>query len=84
MKPTLHTLKNGMRAILVPQTGAPSMTIMVFVKVGSRYETREVNGASHFVEHLMFKGTKRRPATLDISRALDRYGAEYNAFTSKT
>lgn len=83
MKPTLHTLKNGMRAILVPQKGAPSMTIMVFVKVGSRYETREVNGASHFVEHIMFKGTKRRPATLDISRALDRYGAEYNAFTSK-
>lgn len=59
------------------------MTIMVFAKVGSRYETREVNGASHFVEHLMFKGTKRRPMTLDISRALDRYGAEYNAFTSK-
>lgn len=59
------------------------MTIMVFVKVGSRYESREINGASHFIEHLMFKGTKRRPKTIDISQELDRYGAEYNAFTSK-
>lgn len=59
------------------------MTIMVLTRVGSRYETKEINGASHFIEHLMFKGTKKRPTTLDISRELDRFGAEYNAFTSK-
>lgn len=59
------------------------MTAMVFIKVGSRYERKEINGASHFIEHLMFKGTKRRPDTLAISKELDRYGAEYNAFTSK-
>lgn len=72
-----------MRAIAVPMNGATSMTMMVFARVGSRYETRDINGASHFVEHLMFKGTKRRPDTLNISKMLDRYGAEYNAFTSK-
>ncbi len=83
MKPISKTLKNGMKAIVVPQKGAASMTAMVFVRVGSRYETKDINGASHFIEHLMFKGTKRRPTTLDISKELDRYGAEYNAFTSK-
>ena len=76
-------LKNGMQAILVPQKGATSMTFMVFARVGSRYETKAVNGASHFIEHLMFKGTKRRPNTLAISKELDRYGAEFNAFTGK-
>ncbi len=72
-----------MTAILVPQKGATSMTAMVFTRVGSRYETKEINGASHFIEHLMFKGTKRRPDTLTLSKELDRYGAEYNAFTGK-
>ena len=81
-KPQLKTLKNGMKAIFVPQKGATSTTVMVFTKVGSRYESPEINGASHFIEHLMFKGTKRRPTTLDVSKELDRYGAEYNAFTS--
>lgn len=82
-KPQLKTLNNGMKAILVPQKGATSTTVMVFTRVGSRYESPEINGASHFIEHLMFKGTKRRPTTLDVSKELDRYGAEYNAFTSK-
>lgn len=82
-KPISKTLKNGMRAIAIPTNGSASMTIMVFVRVGSRYETKDINGASHFIEHLMFKGTKRRPDTLMISKELDRYGAEYNAFTSK-
>lgn len=80
---TIKRLKNGIPVILVPQAGAVSMTFMVFVKVGSRYEEREINGASHFIEHLMFKGTKRRRNSLAITKELDRYGAEYNAFTSK-
>lgn len=82
-KPRLHTLKNGMKTILIPQKGSASMTIFVMVKVGSRYETREINGVSHFIEHLMFKGTKKRPNTEILSRTLDQYGAEYNAFTGK-
>ncbi len=83
MKPISRDLKNGMRAIVVPTKGAASMTLMVFVRVGSRYEEKDINGASHFIEHMMFKGTKRRPTAQTISRELDRYGAEYNAFTSK-
>ncbi len=81
--PQERVLKNGMKAILVPQKGATSATVMVFVKVGARYETKKINGVSHFVEHLMFKGTKRRPDNLRISKELDRYGAEYNAYTGK-
>lgn len=83
MKPTLTKLPNGIPLILVPQKGAQSMTLFVFCRVGSRYETKDINGASHFIEHLMFKGTKRRPDTQTISRTLDRYGAEFNAMTSK-
>lgn len=82
-KPTRMQLKNGMSYMLVPQEGAVSTTVFVYVNVGSRYETKEVNGASHFTEHLMFKGTKRRPTAQDISRELDGYGAMYNAYTSK-
>ena len=76
-------LKNGVRTILVPLPSTKAATILVLFRVGSRYETPNTNGIAHFVEHMMFKGTKKRPTTLDISQALDRYGAEYNAFTSK-
>ncbi|MEO5927256.1 MAG: pitrilysin family protein [Patescibacteria group bacterium] len=83
MKPIRHQLRNGMSAILVPQKGATSMTIFVMTKVGSRYETRKINGASHFIEHLMFKGTKKYATTEILTRTLDQFGAEYNAFTGK-
>lgn len=83
MKPTVKHLKNGIPVILCPQKGAASMTLFVFCRVGSRYETKDINGASHFIEHLMFKGTKRRKDTEALTRLLDRYGAEYNAMTSK-
>lgn len=85
MKHTLHhrTLSNGIPLFLIPRSDVPSATIMVSVNVGSRYESPEIGGASHFIEHLMFKGTKRRPTSTHISRELDRFGAEYNAYTSK-
>src|SRR3990167_1224494 len=76
-------LKNGIRTVLVPLPSTKAATVLVLFRVGSRYETRSTNGIAHFVEHMMFKGTKKRPTTLHISKALDRYGAEYNAFTSK-
>lgn len=82
-RPIRHKLPNGMTAVLVPEKNATSMTIFVMVRVGSRYEERKINGASHFIEHLMFKGTKRRPTTEILTRTIDRYGAEYNAFTGK-
>jgi len=68
---------------LAPLHETKAVTVLVLVKVGSRYETKRVNGVSHFVEHLMFKGTKKRPTTLDIAKELDGIGAEYNAFTAK-
>lgn len=77
------TLKNGARLILVPYDATNAATVLVFFRIGSRYETPALNGASHFIEHLMFKGTRRRPNTTIISRELDSVGAEYNAFTSK-
>jgi predicted Zn-dependent peptidase len=75
--------KNGLRLILAPLKETKTITLLVLFKVGSRYEDKKINGVSHFIEHMMFKGTKKRPNTLALSKELDRVGAEYNAFTSK-
>ena len=56
--------------------------VLVLVEAGSKYETKEVNGLSHFLEHMCFNGTKKRPRSIDISSELDGIGALYNAFTS--
>lgn len=79
----LHTYPNGLRLITVPMEHTKSVTVLVMVATGSRYETKEINGISHFLEHMMFKGTTKRPGSLDISQELDSLGAEYNAFTGK-
>jgi predicted Zn-dependent peptidase len=76
-------LSNGVRLLLIPCPGTAAVTVQLLFEVGSRYESLKLNGASHYVEHMMFKGTERRPTTLDISRDLDAVGAEYNAFTGK-
>jgi len=76
-------LKNGMRYHLVPFEGTDAVTVLVLTNVGSRHEYDSVWGGSHYIEHLMFKGTKRRPNTIDISKTLDRYGAMFNAYTGK-
>ena len=60
-----------------------TVTVLVLVGTGSRYETKDINGISHFLEHMMFKGTEKRPGALDISTELDAIGAEYNAFTGQ-
>lgn len=77
------TLDNGLRIITAPQPGNQAVTILVLVEAGSEYETKEINGLSHFLEHLVFKGTKRRPKAIDISAELDGIGAIYNAFTGQ-
>jgi len=76
-------LKNGLRILTVPIRNSRAVTVLVLVKTGSKYETKEINGISHFLEHLFFKGTKKRPNTLKIAETLDRVGGFYNAFTSK-
>ncbi|MEK7609822.1 MAG: pitrilysin family protein [Patescibacteria group bacterium] len=75
------TLKNGLRIITIPMTDNPSVTVLVMVEAGSKYENKKNNGISHFLEHMVFKGTPRRPKSGDISRELDSIGAQYNAFT---
>ena len=76
-------LKNGLRIITVPMRGTKAVTVLVLVGAGSKYETKRINGISHFSEHMFFKGTKKRPTTLDIAETLDKVGGAYNAFTSK-
>src|SRR6056297_3439028 len=76
-------LDNGLQTINVPMVGTKTATILVMFKTGSKYENRENNGISHFLEHMFFKGTHKRPTAMDISSELDSIGAEYNAFTSK-
>lgn len=78
-----HTLKNGLTLLKVPIPSAKSVLVDVFVKTGSRYEEKRINGVSHFLEHLFFKGTRKYPTAHDLSHALDAIGAEYNANTGK-
>ena len=78
-----YTLKNNAKVILVPQENVHSTTVLVVYPVGSRYENAKMSGVSHYIEHLMFKGTTKRKNTLILTREIDRLGAEYNAFTSK-
>ena len=80
-KPIRKVLKNGMRIVVVPMPGSPTVTTVVFCATGSKYESKEMNGISHFLEHMFFKGTKKRTAAGDISAELDRLGSETNAFT---
>ncbi|HEY4514355.1 MAG TPA: pitrilysin family protein [Candidatus Paceibacterota bacterium] len=79
----LHTLKNGLRIILAPMRDAAAATVIVMSGTGSRYENTHENGLAHFLEHMFFKGTKRRPSARAISEELDGIGSVYNAFTAK-
>lgn len=77
------TLKNGLRIITVPQKGTKAVTVLVLVGTGSKYEKKEINGVSHFLEHMFFKGTRKRPTALEIAETLDKVGGIYNAFTGE-
>lgn len=83
MKYTRKVLKNGLRIITVPMKDNPTATVLVLVEAGSKYENKENNGISHFLEHMCFKGTTNRPTAMDISKELDSIGSHYNAFTSQ-
>lgn len=76
-------LSNKIPLILAPMPGVKTATALVMVKTGSKYESRAESGLSHFLEHMFFKGTEKRPDTLSLSAELDVLGGEYNAFTSK-
>ncbi len=83
MKFTKKILPNGLRVVSVPDSEALASTVLVLVEAGSKYETKSINGVSHFLEHMCFKGTTKRPKALMISSELDSLGAQYNAFTSQ-
>jgi predicted Zn-dependent peptidase len=83
MKFSKKTLSNGLRVITVPMQDNPTVTALVLVEAGSKYETKKINGLSHFLEHMCFKGTTKRPKAIDISRELDALGSQYNAFTAQ-
>lgn len=76
-------LSNGLRIIAVPMGGTQAVTVLVLVKTGSKYERREISGVSHFLEHMFFKGSASFPTVRKLTEALDRLGAEYNAFTDQ-
>jgi predicted Zn-dependent peptidase len=77
-----QALKNGLQIIGETNSSARSVALGFFVRTGSRDETAPVSGVTHFLEHMVFKGTPRRTA-LDVNRDFDRIGAHYNAFTSE-
>ena len=78
-----HVLDNGLRVVTANLPQAQSVTCMVMLAAGSRYETPETNGIAHFSEHMFFKGTERRPSAREIAGEIDAIGGEFNAFTGK-
>jgi predicted Zn-dependent peptidase len=83
MKFERKVLDNGLRVLTIPMPSTKSATVLVMVGAGSRYETRENNGISHFLEHMAFKGTKKRPTPMEIATLMEGMGGQNNAFTSK-
>jgi len=77
------TLKNGLRVVLVDTQTFPSLTMLLLVGAGSRFENQKNNGIAHFFEHMAFKGSQKYPTALQIATLLDSIGSEHNAFTSK-
>jgi len=80
-KPKTKSFKNGLRYLPIVMKEQRTVTVLVLVETGSKYETKEKNGLAHFLEHMCFKGTTKRPGALIVAHELDGLGAEYNAFT---
>lgn len=78
-----YKTKSGLTVILAPRRETETVTLSLLCRAGSRCENKINNGVSHFIEHLIFKGTAKRPTTFDISKELDGIGAVFNAYTSK-
>ncbi len=82
MKFKKKVFKNGLRLITVPIKESPTVTVMVIVEAGASYESKGLDGISHFLEHVTFKGTTRRPTSFHINEELDSIGSRSNAFTA--
>lgn len=77
------TLENGLRIVTKELDNTKSVTVLILVGAGSRYEVREINGISHFLEHMFFKGAQKYKNTKEVSEAIDGVGGDFNAFTGK-
>ena len=82
MQSQMTTLENGLRIISSSRPETETVSVGIWVKTGSAYEEMNVNGISHFLEHMAFKGTKTRSA-LEISEAIEDVGGFLNAYTSR-
>lgn len=78
----LTTLPNGIRVLTLPRADAESVRVAIYARVGARNEWEAVNGASHFIEHMLFKGTERRSAKA-LSQAIEGQGGSLNAYTDR-
>jgi predicted Zn-dependent peptidase len=79
----IDTLDSGLRIVTTPVPTAQSVSVNMFVGVGSRQENRRTNGASHYLEHMMFKGTESRPTAIEIAELIEGAGGILNAYTSQ-
>src|SRR5690606_10206841 len=77
------TLPNGLRVVTVPIPTTQAASVGLFVGVGSRSEPKRLNGITHFLEHMVFKGTERRPDAVLIAQAIEGAGGVLNAYTNK-
>lgn len=77
------TLSNGLRIVTQSLNNTKSVTVLILVGAGSRYEKKETNGLAHFLEHMFFKGAKKYKNTKEVSEAIDGVGGDFNAFTGK-
>lgn len=80
---TIKTLEDGLRIVHVHMPNAQSVAMQIYVGAGSRYEEPEISGISHFLEHMAFKGTTKRPTAKDVSLAIEGIGGILNAWTSE-
>lgn len=83
MNPQFYTLPNGLSVIFVDTKAFPTLTTLLLIGAGSRYENTENNGVAHFFEHMAFKGSKKYPSSLIISSVIEGLGGVFNAFTAK-
>ena len=78
----ITTLDNGLRVLTASIPTAQAASVAFFVGVGSRGERPHTNGLSHYIEHMLFKGTERRPTATQISEAIEGAGGQLNAYTT--
>ncbi len=82
MNTKISSLPNGLRVVTTEMPAAQSVSVNIFVGTGSRYENKHTNGAAHYLEHMLFKGTNKRPTAMLISEAIEGAGGRTNAFTT--